>query len=58
MQTLCGEKGWQLYMPQLSLCGDNAAMVGAQGFYEFKSGNIAGLELNAFATMPIDAAEY
>ena len=58
MQTLCGEKGWQLYMPQLSLCGDNAAMVGAQGFYEFKNGNIAGLELNAFATMPIDAAEY
>ena len=41
-------------MPDLSLCGDNAAMVGAQAFYEFKNGNLASLDLNAFATMPID----
>ena len=54
MNDVCAEKGWELYMPQLSLCGDNAAMVGAQGYYEFKKGNIAGLELNAFATMPIN----
>lgn len=54
MTDVCGEKGWQLFMPQLSLCGDNAAMVGAQGYFEFKEGNVAGLELNAFATMPID----
>ena len=54
MTDVCQEKGWQLYMPQLSLCGDNAAMVGAQGYYEFKKGNIASLELNAFATMPIN----
>ena len=54
MADVCNKKGWQLYMPELSLCGDNAAMVGAQAYYEFKNGNIAGLELNAFATMPID----
>ena len=54
MDAVCKEKGWQLYMPELSLCGDNAAMVGAQAYYEYKNGNIAGLELNAFATMPID----
>lgn len=54
MADVCVEKGWQLYMPQLSLCGDNAAMVGAQAYYEFKNGNIAGSDLNAFATMPID----
>ncbi len=54
MTDVCKEKGWKLYMPELSLCGDNAAMVGAQAYYEFKNGNIAGLELNAFATMPID----
>ncbi len=56
MIDVCNEKGWQLYMPDLSLCGDNAAMVGAQGYFEFKKGNVAGLELNAFATMPIDEA--
>ncbi|MBQ2847174.1 MAG: tRNA (adenosine(37)-N6)-threonylcarbamoyltransferase complex transferase subunit TsaD [Clostridia bacterium] len=54
MTEICTENGWKLYMPELSLCGDNAAMVGAQAFYEYQSGNIAGLELNAFATMPID----
>lgn len=51
---VCKEKGWEIYMPDLSLCGDNAAMVGAQAFYEFEKGNIASLDLNAFATMPID----
>lgn len=51
---VCKEKGWEIYMPDLSLCGDNAAMVGAQAFYEFEKRNIASLDLNAFATMPID----
>ena len=44
-------------MPELSLCGDNAAMVGAQAYYEYKNGNVADLSLNAFATMPIDFCE-
>ncbi len=51
---VCVQRGWEVYMPELSLCGDNAAMVGAQAYYEYQNGNIAGLELNAFATMPID----
>ena len=46
--------GVELYMPPLKLCGDNGAMIGAQGYYEFLAGNTAGQELNAFATMPID----
>lgn len=50
----CNERGLRLYMPPLSLCGDNAAMVGAQGYYEFQSGNIASLSLNAYATMSIE----
>jgi N6-L-threonylcarbamoyladenine synthase len=50
----CQKRGWQLFMPEKSLCGDNAAMVGAQGYYEFQSGNIAGADLNAFATMSIE----
>ena len=54
MKAVCEEKGWELFMPELSLCGDNAAMVGAQGYYEFLKGNVASLDLNAYATMPID----
>jgi N6-L-threonylcarbamoyladenine synthase len=30
-------------------------MVGAQGYYEFLAGNVCGTELNAIATLPIDA---
>ena len=30
-------KGWEIHMPALNLCGDNAAMVGAQAYYEFFS---------------------
>lgn len=51
---LCDKHGWELYMPELKYCGDNAAMVGSQGFYEFISGHTADLNLNAKATMPID----
>lgn len=50
----CSNRSWQCYYPPLSLCGDNGAMVGAQGYYEYLSGNIACSDLNARATMPID----
>lgn len=55
MDELCAKQGYQLYYPPLSLCGDNAAMIAAQGWYEFKAGNIAGLDLNAAASMEIDS---
>jgi N6-L-threonylcarbamoyladenine synthase len=42
-----------LYMPPLSLCGDNAAMIGAQAYYEFLAGNVADMNLNAYATKSI-----
>lgn len=51
---ICKERGWFLFVPELSLCGDNAAMVGAQGYYEFLSGKRAGIELNACAAMTIE----
>lgn len=55
METRCREKGFALYQPSLSLCGDNAAMIAAQGYYELLAGNTAGMDLNAVASMPIDA---
>ena len=53
MQKLCDDMGINLYMPPLSLCGDNAAMIGAQAYYEYLAGNNAGMELNAYATKSI-----
>ena len=43
----------QVYLPPLSLCGDNAAMIGTQGYYEYMAGNVADMSLNAFATKSI-----
>ena len=54
MEQACAARGMKLYVPPLSLCGDNAAMVGAQGYYEFLAGNTAGPDLNACATLPIE----
>lgn len=54
MATECKKRNIPLYVPLLSLCGDNAAMVGAQGYYEFQVGHTAGWDLNACATMPIE----
>lgn len=54
MTALCQKHGWTLYAPELKYCGDNAAMVGAQGYYEFTNGNIADLALNACASMSIE----
>ncbi len=45
--------GTQVYLPPLSLCGDNAAMIGSQAYYEYLAGNTAGMELNAYATKSI-----
>ena len=52
--TSAAEKaGCNLYIPPLSLCGDNGAMIGAQAYYEYLAGTRAGSDLNAYATMDI-----
>ncbi len=42
-----------VYLPPLKLCGDNAAMIGAQAYYEYLAGNQADMSLNAYATKSI-----
>ena len=54
LKAECEKRGYKFYLPEKSLCTDNAAMVGSQGYYEYLSGNIADLSLNAVATLPID----
>ncbi len=52
---MCKKNGFTLHLPQMKYCGDNAAMIAAQGYFEFLSGKTAGAALNAYATMPMDA---
>ena len=52
--TAAAEKlGAEVFMPPLSLCGDNGAMIGAQAYYEYLAGNTADMSLNAYATKSI-----
>ena len=53
LQAACAKSGDKLYLPELKYCGDNAAMIGCQGFYEYQAGHVAGLDLNAYATRDI-----
>ena len=53
LTAACRESGDRLFLPELKYCGDNAAMIGCQGYYEWKAGRRAGLELNAYATRDI-----
>ena len=48
-----GKLGAKVYLPPLSLCGDNAAMIGAQAYYEYVAGNVSDMSLNAYATKSI-----
>lgn len=50
MQTAVKAVGKTLYLPPLSLCGDNAAMIACQGFYEYQNGTRGSLDCNAYAT--------
>lgn len=53
LEAACKERELTLYLPPLSLCGDNAAMIGSQAYYEYPAGNLAGQDLNACANMEI-----
>lgn len=55
LDDACKQAGYTLCYPELSLCGDNAAMVGVQAAYEFAAGHLGDMRLNAAATMDIAA---
>lgn len=52
--ALANKLSCKLYMPSLSLCSDNGAMIAAQGYYEYLNGNLADLSLNASANGDIE----
>ncbi len=49
LTNLANAKGRKIYIPPVSLCGDNAAMIAAAGYYEYLKGNFKGADLNASA---------
>ena len=56
MEEGCAAQGITLCLPPLSLCGDNAAMIGSQAYYEYQAGHLADQSLNGRPAMEIDAA--
>ena len=57
-QTACDAEGIELYIPPLRLCGDNAAMIGCQAYYEYQKGVVAGSDLNAWANMELEEVSF
>ena len=53
MEQLCRKKGVAFYRPSPILCTDNAAMIGAAGYYRYMSGVRSGLDLNAVPNLKL-----
>lgn len=56
MQQSCKERGYSLYYPEPVFCTDNAAMIGAAGYYEFIRGRRDGWDLNAVPGLKLGEA--
>ena len=50
LDAVCRRRKTRFFVPELSLCGDNGAMVAAQGYYELLAGVRADASLNAYAS--------
>ncbi len=53
LTDLCKKNGIELYIPEPVLCTDNAAMIGCAAYYKYKEGNVCGLDMEAYANLPI-----
>ena len=54
LSEACEKHGFEFYMPEKKLCGDNAAMIACQGSYNFLAGITADESLNAVATLSME----
>ena len=54
IKKACSAENIEICMPNLSLCTDNAAMIGAAGYFEYLKQNFASLDLNAYPNLKLD----
>ena len=47
------KEGYKVYMPELKLCTDNAAMIASSGYYNYINGKISDLNLNAVPNLKL-----
>jgi N6-L-threonylcarbamoyladenine synthase len=53
IKWLARNHGWEIYIPELSLSTDNAAMIATTGYFKFLAGDFAGLDSSPLARLPI-----
>ena len=53
MKEACEHEGIAFYHPSPILCTDNAAMIGAAGYYEYLAGTRSGWDLNAVPNLKL-----
>jgi len=53
MKEACERRGFMFYHPSPILCTDNAAMIGAAAYYDYKKGLISDLTLNAVPSLKL-----
>jgi len=54
LSAACQKRGFEFFMPEKALCGDNGAMIACQGHYDFLAGRRADMSLNAVATLSLE----
>lgn len=53
MREACRHRGVAFYHPSPILCTDNAAMIGAAAYYDYRNGRRDGLDLNAVPNLKL-----
>lgn len=53
LESVCVENNINLTFPPMKYCTDNAAMIGVAGYFAYKMGKTADLDINAKASVPL-----
>ena len=53
MKELAEKNQWQLYIPEIGLTTDNAAMIAITGYHRYLAGEFAELDISPLARMPV-----